>query len=86
MIDHQTLMALKVGMLEDLVIQLYAAGFLATDNPRAEAEAFAKKYREIHEERKGTDPEADLVIAEVWGELMDRIVAEVVRRLQPPAI
>ena len=85
MIDPLTLMGHKIGMLEELLLNLYATMFEAKPDPAIAAVHFAEQYRELYEGYRGPDPEADLQMAEVLGEWLDKMVAEVQRRTRPSA-
>lgn len=80
-IDPDALIWLKVGMLETLVVNILATGFEDQHDPKAAVKAFTDEYRKLVEEHPGPDPEKNLVVLEVWTELLDRVVAEVQGRV-----
>jgi hypothetical protein len=81
MIEHQTLISMKVPILEAIAIELLTAMLLQTPDPIAAAIEFAERRLQPIRDRLATDSDVRLLAAEeVWSEFLDRLVASVQRQ------
>jgi hypothetical protein len=76
MIPHDSLMAAKIVMLENLVSDILIDRFGTFADPVVAAEAYAEKRRHAPK-HADPDPELDVIYEAVWGEFLDRVVAGV---------
>jgi hypothetical protein len=76
-IPHDTLMSMKIAMLESLVAELLIDRLLGSADPIGEALAYAERRKTI---RSVGDPDADLIIEAVWTEFLDLVVGAVQKR------
>jgi hypothetical protein len=81
LIEHQTLISMKVPILETLLIELLTVSFLRAPDPVAGAIEFAERHLRPIRDRLAVDSDARLLAAEaVWSEFLDRLVASVQRQ------
>jgi len=76
-VPHDTLIAIKVAILEQVAVELLIERFMRLDDPVAGAILYAEQRRQFMAERAASGSEEALLVETVWVEFLDRLVAAV---------
>jgi uncharacterized protein (DUF2384 family) len=83
MATFDEILALKVAVLETLMINVLATSFEHQPRPVEAVRQFADQYRESFRRLSSPNSRDAVLFAEVWNALLDQLVAEVERRVGP---